>query len=64
MATYTWLIEQGTVQRQTGRHAMTVPSAETQARTADGHYVNTGVLPRTPREFKGLLDWVDELGLR
>ncbi len=64
MATYTWLVEQGTVQRQTGRHAMTVPSAETQAQTADGRYVNTGVLPRTPREFKGLLDWVDELELR
>ena len=26
--------------------------------------MNTGVLPRTPREFKGLLDWVDELDLR
>jgi len=64
MATYTWLVEQATVQRQTGRHAMTVSSAETQARTADGRYVNTGVLPRTPREFKGLLDWVDELALR
>lgn len=64
MATYTWLVEQGTVQRQTGRHAMTVPSAETQAKTADGRYVNTGVLPRTPREFKGLLEWVDELELR
>ena len=61
MATYTWLVEQGTVQRQTGRHAMTIPSAETQAQTADGRYVNTGVLPRTPREFKGLLDWVDAL---
>lgn len=64
MATYTWLVDQGTVQRQTGRHAMTMPSAETQAQTADGRYVNTGVLPRTPREFKGLLDWVDELALR
>ncbi len=64
MATYTWLVEQGTVQRQTGRHAMTIPSAETQAKTADGRYVNTGVLPRTPREFKGLLDWVDALELR
>lgn len=64
MATYTWLIEQGTVQRQTGRHAMTIPSAETQAQTADGRYVNTGVLPRTPREFRGLLEWVDELNLR
>ncbi len=64
MASYTWLVEQGTVQRQTGRHAMTVSTAETQAQTADGRYVNTGVLPRTPREFKGLLDWVDELSLR
>ena len=64
MATYTWLVAEDTVQRQTGRHAMTIPSAATQAQTADGRYVNTGVLPRTPREFKGLLDWVDELELR
>jgi crotonobetainyl-CoA:carnitine CoA-transferase CaiB-like acyl-CoA transferase len=64
MATYSWLVEQSTVQRQTGRHATTVPSSATQAQTADGRYVNTGVLPRTPREFKGLLDWVEDLGLR
>ena len=35
-----------------------------EAQTADGHYVNTGVLPRTPKEFKGLLEWVNELQLR
>lgn len=64
MASYTWLVEQGTVQRQTGRHAMTITSAETQGRTADGKYVNTGVLPRTPREFRGLLEWVSALDLQ
>jgi crotonobetainyl-CoA:carnitine CoA-transferase CaiB-like acyl-CoA transferase len=64
MASYHWLVGQTTVQRQTGRHAMTIQTAPTQGQTADGKYVNTGVLPRTPREFKGLLDWVDSLGLR
>jgi crotonobetainyl-CoA:carnitine CoA-transferase CaiB-like acyl-CoA transferase len=64
MASYNWLVAGGTVQRQTGRHAFEVPTAETQARTADGNYVNTGVLPRTPREFKGLLEWLEKAGLR
>jgi crotonobetainyl-CoA:carnitine CoA-transferase CaiB-like acyl-CoA transferase len=64
MGSYCWLVDRSIVQRQTGRHAMTIHTASTQARTADGRYVNTGVLPRTPREFKGLLDWIEAVGLR
>ncbi|MDJ0847736.1 MAG: CoA transferase [Myxococcota bacterium] len=60
---YNWLVERSTVQRQTGRHAgpsLTLPS---QVRCADGRYVNTGVPPRFPDEFRSLLSWMQELGV-
>ena len=60
---YTWLVEQGTVQRQTGRHAGTLPTGPTQMRCADGRWVNTGVPPRFPVEFARLLDWLRVLDL-
>lgn len=60
---YAWLVAQQTVQRQTGRHASSKPSGETQALCADGRYVNTGVPPRAPKEFASLLGWLRELGL-
>ena len=62
-ASYGWLVARQTVQRQTGRHAAVKPTGETQVRCADGRYVNTGVPPRTPAEFKRMYDWVKELGL-
>lgn len=52
------------VQRQTGRHAWWAPTQDTQMRCADGRYLNSGTLPRTPREFKGMLEWLDQLGWR
>jgi crotonobetainyl-CoA:carnitine CoA-transferase CaiB-like acyl-CoA transferase len=61
---YTWLVAGQTVQRQTGRHASTVPTMETQILCADGRYVNTGVPPRFPHEFKLLYDWLVKLGLQ
>ena len=64
MASYHWLVQQGTVQRQTGRHATESVSMPSQMACADGRYVNTGVPPRTPREFGNLLGWLDELGIR
>jgi benzylsuccinate CoA-transferase BbsE subunit len=63
-ASYGWLAAGKEVQRQTGRHASSTPSAPTQLPAADGRYVNAGVLPRTPSEFDLMLRWVDELGLR
>lgn len=60
---YEWLVAQKTVQRQTGRHAsqyMTMPS---QILCADGRYVNTGVPPTRPEEFRRLYDWLTELDL-
>jgi crotonobetainyl-CoA:carnitine CoA-transferase CaiB-like acyl-CoA transferase len=60
---YGWLAAQETVQRQTGRHATPRPSEPTQVRCADGRYLNTGVPPRSGREFRALLDWLGELGL-
>ena len=64
MATYGYLTGGYEVQRQTGRHALWVQSPPTQVRCADGRYVNTGVLPRTPKEFASMLAWLDELGFK
>ena len=62
-ASYTWLVAQKTVQRQTGRHASVSPSRETQQICADGRYANTGVPPRRAEEFAALYRWLKELGL-
>ncbi len=64
MASYHWLVQQGTVQRQTGRHALEGPSMASQMECADGRHVNTGVPPRTPPEFGNLVRWLEELGLK
>ncbi len=61
---YAWLVNGTIVQRQTGRHAAPVPTGETQVLCADGRYANTGVPPRTPREFASLHAWLEELGLK
>ncbi len=60
-ASYSWMVNGSTVQRQTGRHASTQPSGETQMKCADGRYVNTGVPPRFPAEFRNLLTWLRDL---
>lgn len=60
---YSWLVAESTVQRQTGRHASASPSRETQSMCADGRYANTGVPPRQPKEFASLFAWLTELGL-
>ncbi len=62
-ASYSWLVAGTTVQRQTGRHAAVVPTGESQMLCADGRYVNTGVPPRTPRDFAKLIGWLTEVGL-
>ncbi len=63
MATYGWLAARREVQRQTGRHAAPRPTDETQVLCADGRYLNTGVPPRKPAEFKVLYEWLVELDL-
>jgi crotonobetainyl-CoA:carnitine CoA-transferase CaiB-like acyl-CoA transferase len=63
-ATYEWLVARRTVQRQTGRHAAVQPTLPSQELAADGRYVNTGFPPRTAEEFRAVLGWLDELGLR
>jgi len=60
---YSWLVNQSTVMRQTGRHAATGPTMETQMLCADGRYANTGVPPRFPAEFARLSKWLKQLGL-
>lgn len=62
-ASYSWLVAAKEVQRQTGRHAAPRPTQPTQVMCADGRYLNTGVPPRRPAEFKVLHDWLVELGL-
>jgi crotonobetainyl-CoA:carnitine CoA-transferase CaiB-like acyl-CoA transferase len=62
-ASYTYLLNGGEVQRQTGRHAAINPTGETQMACADGRHVNTGVPPRFPDEFGRLLKWLRELDL-
>ena len=62
-ASYSWLVNQSTVQRQTGRHASVNPTGETQIRCADGKWANTGVPPRFPDEFRKLHKWIIDLEL-
>jgi crotonobetainyl-CoA:carnitine CoA-transferase CaiB-like acyl-CoA transferase len=59
---YTWLVSQETVQRQTGRHAAVNPSMPSQVQCADGRWVNTGVPPRRPHEFRRIHDWLTSAG--
>jgi crotonobetainyl-CoA:carnitine CoA-transferase CaiB-like acyl-CoA transferase len=63
MASYHWLVQRGTVQRQTGRHAMEQPTLPTQILCADGRHATTGVPPRTPQEYARVHAWLVELGL-
>ena len=63
MASYGWLAARREVHRQTGRHAAFRETNETQVQCADGRYLNTGVPPRNPVEFKVLHEWLVELDL-
>ena len=63
MASYHWLVQRGTVQRQTGRHAMEQLTLPTQIQCADGRWATTGVPPRTPQEYRSVYEWIVELGL-
>ncbi len=60
---YTWLVAQDTVQRQTGRHAGVNPSTPSQVQCADGRWVNSGVPPRRPETFAAMHQWMAQLEL-
>ena len=60
---YSWLVAEQTVQRQTGRHAGVNPSPPSQVECADGRWVNTGVPARRGRDFQQMLAWLEECGL-
>jgi benzylsuccinate CoA-transferase BbsE subunit len=62
-ASYSWLVAEETVQRQTGRHAGVNPSAPSQVLCGDGRYVNTGVPARRGRDYEQVIGWLDEKGL-
>jgi crotonobetainyl-CoA:carnitine CoA-transferase CaiB-like acyl-CoA transferase len=63
-ATYEWLVHRASVRRQTARHAWPEPTAPTTVISTDGRAATTGVPPRSPREFRILRDWLNELGLQ
>jgi crotonobetainyl-CoA:carnitine CoA-transferase CaiB-like acyl-CoA transferase len=63
LASYNWLVAKTSVMRQTGRHCGSVISMPTQYRCMDGRYVNTGVPPRTGRQYETILKWFRDLGL-
>ena len=58
---YTWLVAQETVQRQTCRHAAVIPTQVTLTYDTEGRFVPTGIPPRSGKEFQILLDWLDAL---
>ncbi len=60
---YSWLVANEIVQRQTGRHAAVQPTMPITVRCADGRYVNTTVPPRTGEQMKVAYTWLEELGL-
>jgi crotonobetainyl-CoA:carnitine CoA-transferase CaiB-like acyl-CoA transferase len=60
---YSWLVAQDTVQRQTGRHAAAQPTMPSQIRCADGRYVNTGIPPRDARQFRAIYEWMRDVNL-
>lgn len=62
-ASYEWLVDQTTVQRLTGRHASRFVSMPSQIACGDGRYVNTGVPPTRPADFRRLQEWLAELDL-
>lgn len=64
MATYGWLMGGVEVQRQTGRHAAPVVTPPTQVRCGDGRYATTGVPPRSPDDFRSVLELLDRRGWR
>ncbi|MGD9934370.1 MAG: CaiB/BaiF CoA transferase family protein [Dehalococcoidia bacterium] len=63
-ASYSWLVNQSTVQRQTGRHAGVNPSMPSQILCGDGRMVNSGLPPRRGDDYRRMLMWLDEIGGR
>ncbi len=61
---YSWLVANETVQRQTCRHASVHPTQVTITHDREGRFVPTGIPPRSGKEFQILLEWLDALGWR
>jgi benzylsuccinate CoA-transferase BbsE subunit len=62
-ASHFWLVDQSTVQRQTGRHAVPWSTPMTITRDRDGYEVLTGFPPRTTKDLQALVDWMAALEL-
>ena len=63
-SSFEWLVGGKTVQRQTGRHALTFATSDVQVLAGDDKYVTTGFAPNSEGDFAMLLAWLDELGIR
>ena len=61
--TFVWLVARETIQRQTGRHAATVPTLPVQCLAGDGRYVTTGFLPHGAKHLQAIIDWMTEIGV-
>jgi crotonobetainyl-CoA:carnitine CoA-transferase CaiB-like acyl-CoA transferase len=57
-----WLFERATLQRQTGRHASAEPTTDIQIRCADGGYVATPLGLTAASDYRGAIEWLEELG--
>jgi crotonobetainyl-CoA:carnitine CoA-transferase CaiB-like acyl-CoA transferase len=62
-ASYTYLITQETVQRQTGRHASIRHTPPTQILGPGGRYLNVGFPARTEEQWILLLAWLEDEGV-
>ena len=60
---YNWLVNQGTVQRQTGRHSSVTPTPQAQVKCQDGTYVNTGNMARSEEQWIQLAAWLQDEGV-
>lgn len=63
-SSFEWLARKKTVQRQTGRHALTFKTMNVQVQAGDGRWVTTGFAPQSQADFEMLLAWLDEIGAR
>ena len=62
-ATTFWLVAREEVQRQTGRHAARSATLSPVTLARDGREVHTGVPPRTAKQLRILISWLEELDL-
>lgn len=61
---FVWLVSEKVIERQTGRHAGSAPTLPTQVLAADGRYVTTGFPPHAADDFRSIVEWMEQLGIK